>query len=505
MQRQTKLVIFDNFDGTSYRYTTLEFNEETAVKDVVNFVLAKSNRFKPPMDIEIRNEVVGFVILDDDYLKEFNPFNPTAINSSKEYVELQVTLRSHVPISNADQEVRHSEDAVDVNVQDNARVQPVRESLPVPESLTPPSVRLSNDSKMGFLSRHNVNQHQRNQYSSDRKPVMIQGEKRPSFKNRILPLFRIWHDEIKNAVPGIIWNLLVYIIREVRKPGKRTLYYDPIRTFVNGHNVNENLDHYEIPIANEDWTSEEGAKLKLIVLTMKEAKVYSFTPVRVLCELEDNNNSRSSVDDNESCHLALVLKRNDHIQWETLVLSNQMVFPERPKKKIETNSSNNVTKTTPIASIRNQPRKRQDSSNKKPTKAKIPKLQDHSSIVDSSRNNNISHALGNQVLPVCYNTNPSMNILSRSVANISTDAQRLRNPSLFDSSATANNDQSHSLNGGYHTMNSLIQYDDPLGSSPTNYDTSDTFNDIYSDSIQPSLSPMNFDNLFDDLLADTDC
>ncbi|CAF5216837.1 unnamed protein product, partial [Rotaria magnacalcarata] len=86
-----------------------------------------------------------------------------------------------------------------------------------------------------------------------------------------------------------------------------------------------------------------------------------------------------------------------------------------------------------------------------------------------------------------------------------TDAQRLRNPSLFDSSATANNDQSHSLNGGYHTMNSLIQYDDPLGSSPTNYDTSDTFNDIYSDSIQPSLSPMNFDNLFDDLLADTDC
>ncbi|CAF4276721.1 unnamed protein product, partial [Rotaria magnacalcarata] len=64
------------------------------------------------------------------------------------------------------------------------------------------------------------------------------------------------------------------------------------------------------------------------------------------------------VDDNESCHLALVLKRNDHIQWETLVLSNQMVFPERPKKKIETNSSNNVTETTPIASIRNQPRKR---------------------------------------------------------------------------------------------------------------------------------------------------
>ncbi|CAM4916469.1 unnamed protein product [Rotaria socialis] len=501
MQLQTKLIILDTFDGASYPYTTMEFNDKTKMKDIANFVLAKSNHFTLPMGIQIRDKRVGFVIVDDDYLKEFNPFNPTAINSATEYVEVQVTLRSHVPNSNADQEVRHSEDAVDINVQDNARVQPVRESLPVPESLVPPSVRLSNDSKMGFPSRHNVNQSQRNQYSSDRKLVMIQGKKSPSCRNRVLPRFRIWHDEIKNILPGTTWSLLVYIVLDVRKSGKRTLYYHPIRTFVNGDNVNKRLDHYEIPIGNKDWASAQGTELELIVLTMKEAKLYYFEPVRVLCELEDNNNSRSSVDDNESCHFALVLKRNDLIQWETLVLSNQMDFPERPKKKIETISSNHVTETIPIASIENQPRKRRNNSNKKPTTTKNPKLQDRSPIVDSSRNDNISRVHDSQVLPVCYSTNPSMNMLPPSVFNILADTQSILNPSLFESLVNVNNGQFDTVTDNCPTMNHLIQCDEPLGPSATNYDTP---TDSYPDGIQPLLSNMDFDNLDFDFLDNTD-
>ncbi|CAF4998020.1 unnamed protein product [Rotaria socialis] len=94
-----------------------------------------------------------------------------------------------------------------------------------------------------------------------------------------------------------------------------------------------------------------------------------------------------------------------------------------------------------------------------------------------------------------------MNMLPPSVFNILADTQSILNPSLFESLVNVNNGQFDTVTDNCPTMNHLIQCDEPLGPSATNYDTP---TDSYPDGIQPLLSNMDFDNLDFDFLDNTD-
>ncbi|CAF2440376.1 unnamed protein product [Rotaria sp. Silwood2] len=494
MQVQTKLVVLDNRNRSTCTYTTMKFNKNTKVENIKQFILGMFNNLKLLIDMKIEDPSAGFVTLNDEYLKEFKPFSRKAkrsitaqpINPKEKLVTVQITVKDHDSELNTTQESRQSKEVVEVGVRENEPMQPARESASVPESTAPHSIELFNDPKMGFVQDYNVNETQRDQYLSDarRRPlVKIQGKKDPSSKAGVLPRLRIWHGEIQNRIPDITWSLLAFIVLHVRQSGKSRLFYHPIRAFVKENNVEKTFDHCETPIEGKDWTSSRGAKLKLTIVTIKEAKVYSNVPVRILCELKYNNeskSSKSSIDNSESCHIALVLRKDNDIQWETLVLSDPMIFPERTGASKVTNLLINPTSMKTIASGQNKPKKRQTNSNKQPRKTKIQKGQDHLSIAYPSTNNNSSNLHVNQALPVYYNTTQVMDMMPQSVSHSSqadfvhlfNELQWPANTLLLRSSIDETNDQLAMFGYGQNTnMNNLVQNANSLLSSASDYNT----------------------------------
>jgi hypothetical protein len=69
-------------------------------------------------------------------------------------------------------------------------------------------------------------------------------------------------------------------------------------------------------------------RLKLKTVVIPGAKKHSNVPPNLICKIEDINTSEifdSSCNYTKS-RLALVLREDHTTQWETLVLSNEMVF-----------------------------------------------------------------------------------------------------------------------------------------------------------------------------------
>jgi hypothetical protein len=74
-------------------------------------------------------------------------------------------------------------------------------------------------------------------------------------------------------------------------------------------------------------------RLKLTTVVIEGAKKHSNMSLNTICDLKDINESESF---DLSCNysksrLALVLREDNTIQWETLVLSNEMNFKSNNK------------------------------------------------------------------------------------------------------------------------------------------------------------------------------
>ncbi|CAF0950833.1 unnamed protein product [Adineta steineri] len=85
---------------------------------------------------------------------------------------------------------------------------------------------------------------------------------------------------------------------------------------------------YEIPITTDTWTQNEGIEFKLTAVAIEGTKTHPNAPRDIICDLEDtdeNELSNASPDSGKS-RLALVLRQNNDILWETLVLSDAMIL-----------------------------------------------------------------------------------------------------------------------------------------------------------------------------------
>ena len=63
-------------------------------------------------------------------------------------------------------------------------------------------------------------------------------------------------------------------------------------------------------------------------MAIEGAKKHSNVSGNIICDLEDINKSElsGSSSNYSKSRLALVLRKDNNIQWETLVLSNEMIF-----------------------------------------------------------------------------------------------------------------------------------------------------------------------------------
>ncbi|CAF4535718.1 unnamed protein product [Rotaria socialis] len=176
----TILQIVDSNGKKIYSYKTQRFTETTTTKDIVTFILQKSNKFKPPLHIEIQDQPDGdFVTLDDDYLAEYEPFNPNNVDTTTgrvtnlpgKTVKLKITLLDYDCLSTISQAVVKTTEVLSTSIQQTEETYHGDQSLSTSEASAIPTIELSEDPKMGFVPGHNVNDIQRDQYISDAKNV----------------------------------------------------------------------------------------------------------------------------------------------------------------------------------------------------------------------------------------------------------------------------------------------------------------------------------------------
>ncbi|CAF3564871.1 unnamed protein product [Rotaria sordida] len=460
MEVHTKLKILNCRREKICTYKTPKLTGITKRKDIENFIVKKCKNFKPPFDIQIFDEDNDFVTLDDDYLEDYNPFKAKTIdtttvqptNSSIPTVIVQIIVLNYASNFINDEEFMKTEEGI----QKNENIQQIDQSVSVTKSQIYPIIRLSNDSKMGFIPNNNVNSEQRDQYPCDRITVstgdivrtlsMIQAPKDSTkIHKSVLPRFRIWHDDIKNR-SAHVWTLLVFIILDVYQSGKRSLFYHSQRAFVEKDNVKQSLNPYKIPIINDDWMSNMGVELKLITVVIEGAKKHPDTSLNILCQFEDTieNKLLDTSHNYSKSRLALILQKDDVIQWDTLVLSNEMIF----KKRITTSGTANIldisTNATSTPLKRNSSKKRrivspfslsrdsnkkyvlENTSNQRSKRTKkIRKEEDPPSISNPFTNNNDSPIYLHQDLPVYYNNSQVIGITSQTMLNISSSDSEL--------------------------------------------------------------------------------
>ncbi|CAF4915849.1 unnamed protein product [Rotaria sp. Silwood1] len=275
MQVHTKLNILDCRRTFIRAYKTLKLTGMKTRKDIEAFILKTYECVKLPFDIEIRDQYDGFVTLDDNYIDDYNPFNPNATvttgvqptNSATPTLILQIILFS---------------------IQQNEHTQQIDQVVSTSKSQTHCTISFPNNSKMAFIDDFNVNSEQRDQYISD----------------------------AINVDTGDIVGKLSMI--QAPKTSKQK-YGSRLPRFKN-------------------WMSDKGERLELIIVAIEGAKKHPSTPLNILCEFATINESKlshSSPDYMKSC-LALVLQKDGVTQWKTLVLSNEISFTKNAPDQCST-------------------------------------------------------------------------------------------------------------------------------------------------------------------------
>ncbi|CAF4848064.1 unnamed protein product, partial [Rotaria sp. Silwood1] len=154
MQVHTKLNILDCRRTFIRAYKTLKLTGMKTRKDIEAFILKTYECVKLPFDIEIRDQYDDFVTLDDNYIDDYNPFNPNATvttgvqptNSATPTLILQIILFS---------------------IQQNEHTQQIDQVVSTSKLQTHCTISFPNNSKMAFIDDFNVNSEQRDQYISD--------------------------------------------------------------------------------------------------------------------------------------------------------------------------------------------------------------------------------------------------------------------------------------------------------------------------------------------------
>ncbi|CAF3900232.1 unnamed protein product [Rotaria sp. Silwood1] len=448
MPIETILEILDKNDKQISKYRSTQLTNATTMDQVYTFILRKCKIYKRSFGVLIRVEDKQFVTLDDDYLIDFKPFIPKGDSSTdaqpfdlSNKVILQVILKDYVLHSTSGQELLAAGEGI--RTQNNEYTRKINTSVPVSESQQLKSLTLSNPPHMGFT--RDVNKQQKNQYISD-NIIRIQGKKDPT-KDSVLPRFQIWYKQFKEDNVRD-WTLIAYIVLDEYKSGKRTLYKDSLRAFVKKEKIDKYLDEYEIPIEGEDWISKSESNLELCVVAKKEAKLKrNRGKVIPLCEIKNSDTSQgaqSSIDSIKS-RLAIVLKKGSDIQWETLVLSNEMVFTKM-------------------------------ASNTKPKGTKKAKIQTHASTENLMINNNDSAMHVNGDLVACDNTTSIiMDITPQPMPNNSSSDPQLLLDDLLNTDFSA----VHSINMLDFDLdldtNNIMTSNDPRLSDAATFDPSSYF------------------------------
>ncbi|CAF1031254.1 unnamed protein product [Rotaria sp. Silwood1] len=215
MQVHTKLDILDCRRKLIRAYKTLKLTGMTTRKDIEAFILKTYECVKLPFDIEIRDQYDGFVTLDDNYIDDYNPFNPNATvttgvqptNSATPTLILQVILFNYTYNSTIEQESVNTVEGI----QQNEHTQQIDQVVSTSKSQTHCTISFPNNSKMAFIDDFNVNSEQRDQYISDAinvdtgdivgKLSMIQAPKTSKQKyGSRLPRFK--NSPQTNSLPG---------------------------------------------------------------------------------------------------------------------------------------------------------------------------------------------------------------------------------------------------------------------------------------------------------------
>ncbi|CAF1209780.1 unnamed protein product [Adineta steineri] len=227
---------------------------------------------------EICGQSDDFVTLDDDYIKQYNPFStknadintaqPTS--SSDRIVKLRITLLNHIHcVSSSVQSKEIPNENPRAVANRNEQQQTIDHEEPIQKPPEHSTLRLSKHPKMRFIKDRNVREKQRDQYVSDQTSVR---------------------------------------------------------------------------------TGEKTGLLR--------AKTHPNAEINIICYLEDtdkNELSNASPDSSKS-RLALVLRKDDDILWETLVLSDAMHF-ERKNNRSNAKISSNILTNTATALKRKRPTK----------------------------------------------------------------------------------------------------------------------------------------------------
>ncbi|CAF1097336.1 unnamed protein product [Adineta steineri] len=437
-------------------YQTKSFTEESKVKDIQTFLSKKSEIGTVSFGIKIFDQYGGFVTLDDNYLEEYNPFDARNINtttappitSSDRTVTLKITLSNRNRHAPGDvQNMKMSDDDSRTVVNRNEQQQAIDHVLSIQRPPEHPTIRLSNDPNMGFIEDLNVAEEQRDQYRSDlisvrtgkkRGPgIMIQAPKKPENKqNSIPPRFIIRLDDIKNRMDHV-WTLLVFIVVDVYRGGIRSLFKHP-------------------------------GRLQLKVLAIRGAKLHPDAAKDIICDLEDTDeNELSNVStDSAKSRLALVLRKNNEILWETLVLSNAMIFKKKKKKADAQNTSNILINAT-AASKRKGSTEIENTSTKQVTQSKTNKKKNNSSTVNFSTHTNDCSVPFKQNLPTFEgNINYSMNYTSRAMSSMSTNnSQSLTVLPHFETFLEGFVGENHIFRNG-HNLNTIPSTIDELLNRP---------------------------------------
>lgn len=79
---QTLISIYDRNGRQLHAYKTNKFTAATTREEIEAFISQKSENYKSPLNIEIFDEDGDWVTLDNDYLEDYEPFNPKRLNNN---------------------------------------------------------------------------------------------------------------------------------------------------------------------------------------------------------------------------------------------------------------------------------------------------------------------------------------------------------------------------------------------------------------------------------------
>ncbi|CAM2723143.1 unnamed protein product [Rotaria socialis] len=417
----TILQIVDSNGKKIYSYKTQRFTETTTTKDIVTFILQKSNKFKPPLHIEIQDQPDGdFVTLDDDYLAEYEPFNPNNVDTTTgrvtnlpgKTVKLKITLLDYDCLSTISQAVVKTTEGLvnfkalefyqifrflvlSTSIQQTEETYHGDQSLSTSEASAIPTIELSEDPKMGFVPGHNVNDIQRDQYISDAKNVATG---KITGKLAKIQAKRELQEKYASKLPKIK-KLVGLLVLDVCKSGQRSLYSHPERACLEKDNL-EKIDQYELNIEPSDLAVEK--ELELLVVAIKGAKLSPNTPLNILCHIKNSqqNKSSDSAQNFQKSRIAFFLQKDGVLLCETSVLSDEMNFGStynlQKTSKFTLAPPSNASTDTAATTSQSNKSKRRNTSNQRSKRAKR--------VTVSSSNNNTSYPTFHPDLPVLFTT-----------------------------------------------------------------------------------------------------